>query len=40
MKVESSDVIVAPNGVFQGMQVSMSADDLKKARDGQGQILF
>jgi hypothetical protein len=40
LKVESSDVVIAPNGIFQGMQVAMPAADLKKAAASQGQVLF
>lgn len=40
LPVESADVIVAPGSVFQGIQVAMPGEDLIKARDQHGQILF
>jgi hypothetical protein len=40
LKVESREVVIAPNSSFQGIQVGMPAEDLVKAKDGRGEILF
>jgi hypothetical protein len=40
LKVEAGDSIIAPNGVYQGLKVGMPAEDLQKAKDGHGQVLF
>jgi hypothetical protein len=40
LNVESNNVIIAPNGTYQGIPVAMPASDMLKARDDHGQILF
>ena len=36
----SSDTVIGPNSLYEGFSVAMPASDLKKAKDGGGQILW